>query len=399
MPEYRTDCAPAHRSSTKTAKLRKRLGVVFGSLLLIALCAGIRHYWGAQPARAGTSEVAVSSSGQEATVAVRDPRPSSPAAGSSAAATAHVVAEDSAIPAIVATVNTQRITREELARECCRRHGKEVLEMMVNKHLIVEECRRRGISVTRAEVDAEIEPHGKAVQHFRRTVAEGAQAGKEHDARPVRRRSIWPILALRKLAGERLSISPDELVREYETMYGESVRCLLIAVSSPEKARDLQARAAARPDEFGELAKQFSEDAASASVKGVIQPIRKHGSYKEIEDAVFNMPDGAVSPVIHAGGQYVILKREGLLPAREREFREDRPASWKRSSATAKCGPWPRTSFANCRPTSASRTSGTTRRNSSRCRAWPVPSTARRSPSASWTTSVSRGTAGTRSKG
>ena len=127
---------------------------------------------------------------------------------------------------------------------------------------------------------------------------------------------IWPTLALRKLAGERLSISREELVKEFETQYGEAVRARLIAVSSPEKARNLQAQAAAKPEEFGNLAKQFSEDAPSASAKGVIQPIRKHGSYKEIEDAVFNMPDGAVSPVIHAGGQYVILKREGLLPAR-----------------------------------------------------------------------------------
>ena len=57
----------------------------------------------------------------------------------------------------------------------------------------------------------------------------------------------------------------------------------------------------------------------------MINPIRKHGSYKEIEDAVFNMADGAVSPVIHAGGQYVILKREGLLPARPVKFEQAEP--------------------------------------------------------------------------
>ncbi len=99
----------------------------------------------------------------------------------------------------------------------------------------------------------------------------------------------------------------------------------LIAVSSLEKAKNLQAQAAAKPEDFGNLAKQCSEDAPSASAKGVIQPIRKHGSYKEIEDAVFNMPDGAVSPVIHAGGQYVILKREGLLPARNVDFQQIAP--------------------------------------------------------------------------
>ena len=56
--------------------------------------------------------------------------------------------------------------------------------------------------------------------------------------------------------------------------------------------------------------------------KGVIQPIRMHGSYKEIEDAVFHMADGEVSQVIHAGGQYLILKREGLLPAKQVTFEQ-----------------------------------------------------------------------------
>ena len=47
----------------------------------------------------------------------------------------------------------------------------------------------------------------------------------------------------------------------------------------------------------------------------MINPIRRHGSYKEIEDAVFNMRDGEISPVIQAGGQYVILKREEAIAA------------------------------------------------------------------------------------
>jgi parvulin-like peptidyl-prolyl isomerase len=105
-------------------------------------------------------------------------------------------------------------------------------------------------------------------------------------------------------------------VREFETQYGDAVQVRLIAVHDPEKAKKLRAQAAANPQDFGNLAKTYSEDAASASVKGVIHPIRRHGSYKEIEDAVFNMADGQVSPVIHAGGQYVIVQREKLIEGR-----------------------------------------------------------------------------------
>jgi parvulin-like peptidyl-prolyl isomerase len=325
MPEHCTDRAPTGRSSNRTAK--KRLGIVFASLLAVALCVTIRYYWGAQPVHAGSTDHAVTSSGQETAVSVRDPRESSRAASPSSEANGRVpstaAASDSAVPPIVATVNTQRITREDLARECRRRHGKEVLEAMVNKHLIVEECRGRGISVTRAEVDAEIERLAKPFMPVEQWLKLLKQ---ERNITPAQYADgIWTMLALRKLAGERLTISREELVREFETQYGDAVRARLIAVSSPEKARNVQAQAAAKPDDFGNLAKEVSEDAPSASAKGVIQPIRRHGSYKEIEDAVFNMPDGAVSPVIHAGGQYVILKREGLLPARNVKFEQIGP--------------------------------------------------------------------------
>ena len=103
------------------------------------------------------------------------------------------------------------------------------------------------------------------------------------------------------------------------------VRARLISVADPQKAKWLQAQAAAKPEDFGNLAKNYSEDAASASLKGLINPIRKHGSYQEIEDAAFHMRDGEVSPVIHAGGQYVILKREGLIEARHVSFQRVAP--------------------------------------------------------------------------
>ena len=58
---------------------------------------------------------------------------------------------------IVATVNNEDIGRDELAEECLRHYGKEVLEKLTNKYLIVLECQRRGITITQEEVSAEIE--------------------------------------------------------------------------------------------------------------------------------------------------------------------------------------------------------------------------------------------------
>jgi parvulin-like peptidyl-prolyl isomerase len=309
---------------------RKRLKIALGGLSAIILCVVIRYYWGGEPVNAAQpakSEAKPASSASNATAnstAARadrsgektekaDARPATPAS------------TGSDLPMVVANINTQRITRNDLSRECLRQYGNDVLESMVNKMLIIQECKRKNITVTAKEVDDEIE---RMAQRFKIPVDRWITMLKQE--RNITKKQyandiIWPTLALRKLAGSRLQVTDAEMVKEYETMYGEKVRARLIAVSDLETAKELQAQAAANPEEFGNLAKEKSEDGPSASAKGLIQPIRKHGSYKEIENAVFNMTDGEVSQVIQAGPQYVILKREGLVPAQQVKFEEVAP--------------------------------------------------------------------------
>ena len=290
---------------------RRRITIILGGLFVVALCVAIRHYWGAPPASAdATLKVRPSSVNRSRSVEprVKPKRDAKPT-----------------IPEVVAAVNSRRITHKDLARECLMHYGEDVLESMFNKKLIADECRRRGISVTRDDVDAEIERMAKRfnipVDRWLKMLEQERNVTAAQYADDI----IWPTLALRKLAGDQLTITREELVKEFETSYGEAVRARLIAVSRMEKAKKLRAQAAANPDDFGSLAKDYSEDAPSASVKGVIHPIRKHGSYKEIEEAVFNMADGEISPVIQAGGQYLILKREGVIPARSVKFERIAP--------------------------------------------------------------------------
>jgi parvulin-like peptidyl-prolyl isomerase len=324
---------------TRDKSTRRRVGILLGGLLLLGLCATARYYWGAESVRAEPprrqGEVITRQDFQRPDAArpapanaAREEQPQRrPAEGKEkrGAAEERSPFDRKGIPAVVAGVNSQRITRDDLARECLRRYGKEVLESMVNKQLIAAECRRQGISVTRNEVEAEIE---RMAQRFGIPVDQWLKMLKqERNVTPQQYADdiIWPTLALRKLAGNRLKVGREELAREFEMQYGPAVRARLIAVSNAEKAQKLQAQAAANPDDFGNLAKDNSEDAPSASVKGMIQPIRKYGGTREIEQAAFNMADGEVSPVIHVGGQYVILKREGLIPARQVKFEQVAP--------------------------------------------------------------------------
>lgn len=273
--------------------------MVLGGLCVVAAALVIKYYWGAESANA---DPAVRKTSGRAVAAKT--RPSATAASG-----------DSSRRQVVAVVNVEQITRQAFGRECLRHYGKDVLESLVNKLLISQQCKRRNIVVTRGDVDGEIQ---RMARRFNLSTEQWLKMlKKERGINPAQYASdiIWPTLALRRLAGERLTVTRDELTKAYETKYGEAVDARLIACKDRDKAEKIRAAAVAKPDEFAKLAKDYSEDAPSASSGGRIQPIRKHGTYAQIEQAAFNMKDGEISKVIPAGGQYVILQRRRVIPA------------------------------------------------------------------------------------
>jgi parvulin-like peptidyl-prolyl isomerase len=85
-------------------------------------------------------------------------------------------------------------------------------------------------------------------------------------------------------------------------------------VEDSRKAEQIRAQALARPETFGDLAKEHSKDVGSAAANGMIQPIRRNVGRKEVEDMVFKMKPGEISPVVRVGNLYAIFKCEGRMP-------------------------------------------------------------------------------------
>ena len=87
-------------------------------------------------------------------------------------------------------------------------------------------------------------------------------------------------------------------------------------VAARQKADELHRKLTAQPNDFARLAMQNSIDVNSASIGGMIQPIRHHVGDPAIENAVFAMQPNQISAVIPVGQQFAILKCEGQIPAR-----------------------------------------------------------------------------------
>ena len=248
--------------------------------------------------------------------------PASAAAPAQAAVAAPKVDDSQPLPRpgrpthdVMALVNGKDISRQALTDACIQRFGEDVLESLVNKRLITNHCTNHNITVTRDEIDAEIDRMAKRFQLGREQWLEMLQKERGVTAEEYARDIVWPTLALRKLADKELQVSPEEIQKAYEQEFGPMVRARLIAVSDGAKARQLHAQVVANPESFAKVAIEHSEDVNSASIGGMIQPIRRHVGDPAIEAEAFRLQPGQVSAIIQVAQQFIILKCDEQLQA------------------------------------------------------------------------------------
>ncbi len=219
-----------------------------------------------------------------------------------------------AVPSVVAVVNADPITSDQLAAETLRRYGVDMLDNMVNRHLILQACAASKIEVTNADVSGEI--HRIAAKFALTTESYLQLLQEERDIAPDQysREVIWPMLALRRLVNDRVQVTDEEFNRTFIARYGEAMKCRMIMVSDQKLAQTLHDRAVAVPDEFGNLAKEYSQDEGSASVRGLIPPIRRYSGDSRLEEAAFALADNQVSDVLQLGDQWIVLQAVRRLP-------------------------------------------------------------------------------------
>ena len=263
----------------RSKRLRMRLFMILGGIAVIAVCLLVRSQL--RPA--------------EASAQAPSPQPA-------------------AQQNVVAVVNGEEISRNELGQQCLWHYGEEVLESIVNRQLIQDHCAKSGINVSAEEVQQEISRvaanFGLPIDQWLQLLRDERQIGPQQYADEI----VWPKLALEKLAAPKLQVTPQEIQEAYELQYGPSVQCRIIVCADRAQIEEARAAAVANPDDFGNLAKRVSVDYSAAS-KGLVQPIRRHMGDEAIERAAFALRPGEISPVIEVHSQFAILKCERHFPA------------------------------------------------------------------------------------
>jgi foldase protein PrsA len=212
----------------------------------------------------------------------------------------------------VARVGRERITYDELARECIDQFGKQILDALISRKIIQQACDAQGIEISEAEVSKEIDKEAKDLGFATDHYLQYLEAERNMPAQKYRRDSVWPRLALRKLAGEEVTVTKEEIKKAFISNFGPRVKARAIMVNNPRRAREIWELAQKDPEDFERLAGQHSMDPGSRSMGGLIPPIRRYGGAEELEKAAFKLKEGEISAVIQVNlNNHIILKCEG----------------------------------------------------------------------------------------
>ena len=120
-------------------------------------------------------------------------------------------------------------------------------------------------------------------------------------------------MALRKIAGEKVDVTDEDLQKGFDANYGPKVRCLAIVLNNQRRAQEVfeKARKNNTTEFFGELAEQYSIEPGSKALRGEVPPIRKWGGQPLLEKEAFALQPGELSGVIQVGDKYILLRCEG----------------------------------------------------------------------------------------
>ena len=237
-------------------KWKRRLMTAVCALAVVVICVAIRAIGGREKAAAQTAvpgrvRIAGSEAGDlESSSTTSKGRSSAPISGADPAPMRNGNATSSQ-QQTVAVVNGEEIHRQELAQECLAEYGKDVLEAVMNKYLILTYCDKQGIKISKQDVDEEI---ARMAKQFSIPVDQWLQMLKqERGIKPEQYSDdiIMPTLRVtRKLAVSRSSRRRKNWMKLMRPSLVPAVKARLIVLDKADKAREVQAKARANPGDF-----------------------------------------------------------------------------------------------------------------------------------------------------
>jgi parvulin-like peptidyl-prolyl isomerase len=211
---------------------------------------------------------------------------------------------------------SQAITRQDLGEYLIARFGAERLGTFLNRRILDKACAEHGISVTAAEVDAALGEDLKGAAMDQATFIKTVLARYKKSLFEWREDVLRPRLQMTRMVQERVTVTPEEQRKAFETAHGEKVECRIIFWPLSEEKQAISDYGKISESEAG-FAEKAGKQARSdlRATGGKIRPIARHTMEKQVEEAVFRLRPGEVTTLLTTQQGIVMFKCDKRIPA------------------------------------------------------------------------------------
>jgi len=225
---------------------------------------------------------------------------------------------------VVASVNGEAITRDDLYESLKGQYGKDTLDQLISEKIIELELKKQNVTVseedTQKELQEMISQYGGQEQ-FDALLANYGYSMEDFT------KNIVTNLKLKKLLEPRITITEAEMKTYFEqnkTTFDvqEQVKASHILVDSEAKAKEVKDKLAAGGD-FAELAKEYSIDTGSSQNGGELGFFPRDTMVKEFENVAFSLKPGTISDPVQTKYGYHIIKVEERVEAKPAVYEEN----------------------------------------------------------------------------
>lgn len=225
---------------------------------------------------------------------------------------------------VVAEVENEKITQDELNKELNNRYGMEVLQDLITEKLILLEAKKKNINVSDQEINQELEKVALNMGGMDKLKEQLKNRGVSFDDY---KQKLKMDLLLRKLIISELS--EDEIKVFYENNKQGLPLVEVSFIMVPDKnLADSIVKSLKNGGDFTKLAETYSQDPISKDTKGYVGYLARYDisrnspTFKTLEDVIFKNPQkgkivGPIEVDYNKQKLYYIVKYHNVLSTYE----------------------------------------------------------------------------------
>ncbi|MBT2756269.1 peptidylprolyl isomerase [Mesobacillus foraminis] len=224
---------------------------------------------------------------------------------------------------VVASVNGDSISKEELYSTLVKQYGASSLSALIDNKIIEQEAEKKDITVTDKEITEELQTYIDSYGGEEAFQSALEQSGlTENDVKS----DVENYLKIEKLLKPQVKVTEEEMKTYFEENKEsfneqEQVEASHILVDDKKTAEEV-AQKLADGQGFAELAKEYSTDASNAESGGELGYFSKGEMAAEFEEVAFSMAKGEISDLVKTEYGYHIIKVTDKKAAKEAVYED-----------------------------------------------------------------------------